>query len=178
VISVDQAAQEITAKEVGTGKQVSIKLTPESRIKQMPSFPGMGGPPPGAGGQSPGASGPPPGAFRGGAPGGAGFNGMPPGGPPPIAQMVEMMPAGTLEDVKPGQTIIVSSTKGEIADHLTAIILLANAEMLVQMASRQAGGAANRSPAGDQQGMPPGGMPAGMDLSGVLGGVGMAGIGP
>jgi len=178
VISVDQAAQEITAKEVGTGKQVSIKLTPESRIKQMPSFPGMGGPPPGASGQSPGASGPPPGAFRGGAPGGAGFNGMPPGGPPPIAQMVEMMPAGTLEDVKPGQTIIVSSTKGEIADHLTAIILLANAEMLVQMASRQAGGAANRSPAGDQQGMPPGGMPAGMDLSGVLGGVGMAGIGP
>ena len=179
VISVDQAAQEITAKETGTGKQLTIKLTPESRIKQMPNLPAMSGPAPGGGGPPPpGASGPPPGAFPGGAPGGAGFSGMPPGGPPPIAQMVEMMPAGTLEDVQPGQTIIVSSTKGEVADRLTAIILLTNAEALVQMASRQAGGAANRSRVGDQQGMPPGGMPAGMDLSGILGGVGLAGIGP
>ncbi len=171
VISVDQAAQEITAKETGTGKQLTIKLTPESRIKQMPNLPAMSGP-------APGGDGPPPGAFRGGAPGAGGFNGMPSGGPPPIAQMVEMMPAGTLEGVQPGQTIIVSSTKGEVADRLTVIILLTNAEALVQMASRQAGGAANRPRAGDQQGMPPGGMPAGMDLSGILGGVGLAGIGP
>lgn len=182
VISIDPAAHEISAKEIGTGKLLSIKLTPESRIKQMPSFPAMSGPPPGAGGSPPGAGGPPAGAFPGGAPPSGGFNAMPPGGPPPIAQMVEMMPAGTLEDIKPGQTIVVSSTKGETADHVTAIILLTNAEMLVQMATRQAGGAAagpaNRPSAGGQQGMPPGGMPSGMDLSGALGGFGLAGIGP
>jgi hypothetical protein len=97
--------------------------------------------------------------------------------------MVEMMPAGTVEDVKPGQTIIISSTKGATSDRVTGIMLLANAEMLVRMASAQAGlgaAAGNRpnSAGALPQGMPPGGMPAGMDLGGMLGGIGLSGIGP
>ncbi len=95
--------------------------------------------------------------------------------------MVEMMPAGTVEDVKPGQTIIVSSTKGASSDLVTGIMLLANAEMLVRMASMQAGSGAGNRPSGAgalPQGMPPGGMPAGMDLGGMLGGIGLSGIGP
>jgi hypothetical protein len=168
VVSVDTAAKEITIKEIGTGKPVVIKLTSDSRIKQMPSFPGMGGAPGGA---------PPPGAFpSGGLPAG-----MPPGGGPTLAQMVDMMPAGTVEDVKPGQTIIVSSTKGATSDRVTGIMLLANAEMLVRMASGQAGAAAGNRPGGAgalPQGMPAGGMPGGMDLGGMLGGIGLSGMGP
>jgi hypothetical protein len=160
VVSVDTAAQEITIKEIGTGKPLVIKLTADSRIKQMPGFPGMGG--------APGAGGPPAGLPPGGGP---------PGGGPTLAQMVEMMPAGTVEDVKPGQTIIVSSTKGASSDRVTGIMLLANAEMLVRMAS--AGAASNRPGGGGApQGMPPGGMPGGMDLGGMLGGIGLPGIGP
>ncbi len=53
VVSVDSAAQEISIKEIGTGKPVVIKLTSDSRIKQMPSLPGLGG--------APGGGGPPPG---------------------------------------------------------------------------------------------------------------------
>lgn len=180
VVSVDAAIPEISVKETGTGKLLTIKLTPDSKIKQMPSFPGAGAPPGGGGAPPPGGfpGSPPRGGFPGGPPPG-GVAGMPPAGAPTIAQMVEMMPAASVEDVKPGQTIVVSSTKGETADHLTAIILLANAEMLVQMASRQPGAATNRpDTAGNQQGMPPGPMGGGMDLGGMLGGVGLSGIGP
>ena len=107
----------------------------------------------------------------------------PPGGGPTLAQMVEMMPAGTLEDVKPGQTVIVSSTKGATSDRVTGIMLLANAEMLVRMATAQAGGgaAAGNRPSGAggvPPGMPTGGMPSGMDLGGMLGGIGLSGMGP
>jgi hypothetical protein len=171
VVSVDTAAQEVTITEIGTGKPVVIKLTSDSRIKLMPSLPGMGG--------APGGGGPPSGGF----PGGGSPPGMPPGGGPTLAQMVEMMPAGTLEDVKPGQTVIVSSTKGATSDHVTGIMLLANAEMLVRMATAQSGGgaAAGNRPSGAgglPQGMPTGGMPSGMDLGGMLGGIGLSGMGP
>jgi hypothetical protein len=168
VVSVDNAAREITVREIGTGKPVVIKLTSDSRIKQMPSFPGLDGVP-----RSGGPGGFPSGGFPTG--------GMPPGGGPTLAQMVEMMPAGTVEDVKPGQTIIVSSTKGATSDRVTGIMLLANAEMLVRMASAQAGAAAGNQPGGagaPPQGMPAGGMPGGMDLGGMLGGMGLSGMGP
>ena len=162
VVSVDTTAKEITIKETGTGKLLVIKLTADSRIKQMPSFPGMGG--------APGAGGPP----AGGPPAG-----IPPGGGPTLAQMVEMMPAGTIEDVKPGQTVVVSSTKGLTSDRVTGIMLLANAEMLVRMASAQSGAgaaAANRQGGAgtSPQGMPPGGM----DMGSMLGGSGLSGMGP
>jgi len=183
VVSVDAVTAAISIKETSTGKLLSIKLTPDSKIKQMPSFPGMAGGPttPGAGGPPrggfPGGP-PPPGGFGGGPPGG--IAGAPPAGAPTIAQMVEMMPTAAVEDVKPGQIVIVSSTKGETADHLTAIVLLANAERLVQMVSRQLGAGQNRPAAdGNQPGFQPGGpMGGGMDLGGMLGGLGLSGMGP
>jgi len=176
VVSVDGAAKEISIQETGTGKPLVIRLTPDSRIKQMPSLPGMGGAAGAGGGPPPAGS--PSGGFGGGAPGVG-----PPGGGPTLAQMVEMMPAGTLEDVKPGQTVIVSSTKGATSDRVTGIMLLANAEMLVRMATAQsgAGAAAGNRPSGAgglPQGMPTGGMPSGMDLGGMLGGIGLSGMGP
>ena len=175
VVSVDTVAKEITIKEMGTGKSLVIKLTSDSRIKQMPSFPGMGGAP-GAGG--PPSGGFPPGGFNGGPPAG-----MPPGGGPTLAQMVEMMPAGKIEDVKPGETIIVSSTKGATSDRVTGIMLLANAEMLVRMASAQSG--AERPPptgrVAREHASPrnaPGWHAGGMDMGGMLGGIGLSGMGP
>ena len=170
VVSVDTAGMEITVKETGTGKPLLIKLTPDSRIKQMPSFGGMGG--------APGGGGPPPGGFNPGPPPG-GSNATPPGAGPTLAQMVEMMPAGTIEDVKPGQTIVVSSTKGATSDRVTGIMLLANAEMLVRMASAQSGaGAAAANQQGGAGTSPQGMSPAGMDMGGMLGGIALSGIGP
>jgi hypothetical protein len=93
-----------------------------------------------------------------------------------IAQMLERMPAGKLEDLKPGDTIVVSSTKGAKADEITAIMFLSNAGMLIQMASMQQGG--GRAGAGG------GGMPGGAGMGGTggggmdLGGMGLGGIIP
>lgn len=194
VVSANADTKEVTIKETGSGKPVIVQLTPDSRIKQMaamPAFPAGGAFP----GRGPGA-GPPGAGFpgRGGAPGGAGFSpppgaapgreGMPPGmpgrgGAPTIAQMVDTMKSGAFDDIKPGETIVVSSTKGAKNDHVTAIMLLTNADMLIRMASMNAGGGQQQNGAGRGQGMPPGGMPGGgMDIGSMLGGFGLSGIGP
>lgn len=137
IVSVDAAANEVSVKEMGTGKPLVIKLTADSQLKKMPSFTGM--------------------PMGGGAP-------RPAGGPPDIGQMLERMPPAQLDELKPGQTIIVSSTKGATSDRLTAIMLLANADMLIQMASRPAAG--GRPSGGANSGMQGGGM------SGMMGGAG------
>jgi hypothetical protein len=189
IVSVDPTAQEVTITEMGSAKTVTIRITPDSRIKAMPNFGGPGGP----GGGAASGRGPGPGAFPAGggfpgppggapgfpgAPGAPGFpgGGTPPGGAPTLAQMVEMMPPSTLADLKPGQTIVVSSTKGASTERLTAITLVANAEMLIRAAQPEGRGAAgqNGAPGG---GFPPGGA-QGMDLGGLLGGFGLPGIGP
>src|SRR5207248_5156062 len=119
ITAVNVEAKEITINDLATQKPVVVKLTEDSQIKKMPDFAGAvgGGPPAGAV------------VMRGGPPGGA------PGGPADLAQMLERMPAAKLEELQPGQSIVVSSTKGATAGQITAIMLVANADMLIRMAS-------------------------------------------
>jgi hypothetical protein len=52
--------------------------------------------------------------------------------------MLERLPVVTLAEVKPGEMIVVSSTKGADPTRLTAVSLLAGAEPLLAMiAARQ-----------------------------------------
>lgn len=188
VVTANPDSKEITLKETGSGKPVVVQLTPDSRIKQMAALPALPGGFPGGGPAAapPGRGAPPAGAPFGAFPPGAANGGMPPGlpgmpggrgGAPTLAQMVDTMQAGTFDDIKPGQTIVVSSTKGAKNDHVTAIMLLTNADTLLRMAQMRAGGQQNGP--GQGQGMPPGGMPGGgMDIGGMLGGFGISGIGP
>ena len=66
-----------------------------------------------------------------------------------MAQMLESMPAATIQELKLGQRIVVSSTKGANTDSLTAIMLVANADILIRMASAQSPGRGG-NPAGAQ----------------------------
>jgi hypothetical protein len=138
VTSVNTQANEITVKELGTGKSLIIRLTADSQLKKMPNFGGMmpGGGPPGfsSGGENRSAGG----SSAAGVPR-AGVGG--PSGPRDLSQMLERMPAATIDELKPGETIVVSSTKGAQDDQITAIMLVANADMLIRMASLQSGGA-------------------------------------
>ena len=99
-------------------------------------------------------------------PGGRGMPGAPGGFD--IGQMVERMPQARIEDLKAGETIVVSSASNAKNDHITAILLLGNAEALVQMAAMSGGGRGGAS--GSMGGM---GMGGGMgDLSSLgLGGI-------
>ena len=119
ITAVNVESKEITVKELGTGKSLTVKLTADSQVKKMPDMPAMTW---AADARAPGAM---PGRGAGG------FD---------LSQMLERMPAAKLEDLKPGETIVVSSTKGARNDQLTAIMLLGNADMLIQMASMTSGG--------------------------------------
>jgi hypothetical protein len=63
----------------------------------------------------------------------------PAGGPANVSQIIEALPIGKFEDIKPGSSIVVSSAKGSDADRLTAILLVANADLLIRMASTPSG---------------------------------------
>ncbi|HXK07782.1 MAG TPA: hypothetical protein VMS37_35640 [Verrucomicrobiae bacterium] len=162
ISAIDAAGRQLNVKELGTNKTLTVKLTADSQVKQMPAMPPMmmGGD--GRAGM-PGGGFPPGG--RGGSPGGFDIN-----------QMIERMPASTLEDLKPGATVVVASTKGAKADQLTAILVLSNADMLIRMAS--AGNGANRGgmAAGGMNGPGMGGMMGGD--AGGLSGLGLGGIIP
>lgn len=152
--AIDLEAKEFKIKELGTNKPLTVKLTADSQLKQMFSMPPM------AAGAGRGSM--PPGAPRGGGPG-AGFD---------INQMLEHIPAVKLEDLKPGTTVVITSTKGAKSDRITAILVLSNADMLIQMASAMKG-ASGGGPGG--AGMNAGGMGGG-DLNGLMG-LGIGGIG-
>ena len=93
--------------------------------------------------------------------------------PPDMSQMLESLPASTLDAIHPGETIVVSATKSTAADHVTAITILANAEMLIRMASMSPGGNGRGAAGG-----PTGGMSSGMSggMSGMPGGLSLEGM--
>ncbi len=91
---------------------------PEGRPVGAPG----GGGPEGAGGGRPGGG---PGGFPGGA------AGMGRGGAPDINAILERMPSLPLTDLKTGDQILVSSTKGAAADQMTAITILTGVEALL-----------------------------------------------
>src|SRR6185295_15908571 len=98
-----------------------------------------------------GAAGPGPGAGGGAGPGSGGGMRMGGGGGMNIQDMLERLPTIALADVKAGDTIIVSSTKGADPSRLTAISLISGADTLLNMLAarqQQAGQAAPNPAAG------------------------------
>lgn len=122
IASVNPAANELTVKE-STGKPLTIRIAPDSQIKRMLDRQGMI-------------------AMMHGSGGGAGRAAADHAPAPPmltLAEMLERLPVVKLEELQPNDIVIVSSTRGAKSDQVTAITLLANAEMLLQVAAMQAG---------------------------------------
>jgi len=161
VIAIDAATGEIKIKDLASSKTMLVRIKPDSQVKKMPNFAGMmGGGPPGMGGPGGMATG---GGRPGGAPsaGGAPGAGGPPsagirpgGGAPDMMAMLDRMPPAKIEDIKVGESIVVSSTVGAKSDEITAITLLGNADMIIAMAQRQgASGMGGLSLGGGDMGM-------------------------
>jgi hypothetical protein len=174
VTAVNAETGEITIKDLETEKPLVIRVTADTQLKRMPAMGAMGNRPSLAGG----GGGFPGGGMGAGRPGGSRAEGMGPGGPgggaPDLTQMLERMPAAKLDDFKVGESVVVSSTRGASKDQITAIMLLGNAERLIQMAtassnSRQ-GGMGGGMMGGGMGGMSGGvgGMMGGLDISGIL----------
>lgn len=159
VSGVDAATGEIKITDTEKKQPLTIVVKQDAVLRRFPSEAGGGGmmmgrPPGGAAGGQAAAGAPQGGAPQGGAqPGGAAQGARGPGGGPGrgggfnIQDMLERLPAIALTDVKPGEMIIVSSTRGADATRLTAISLLSGAEPLLAMiAARQPQQAAGATP--------------------------------
>jgi hypothetical protein len=175
---VNPETKEITVKDLANNKPLVIRIAADSQIKKMPDMGGMmmggmgrgGMAPGGASGGGPPAAAAPAGMMgRGGMPGG-GRGGM------DINAMLERMPLSKVEDLKVGETIVVSSTKGAKSNEVTAIMMLANADSILRMIAAQSGGGRSGIPGAGGMGGGMGGMGGGgMD---ALGGMGLGGIMP
>src|SRR5215831_1865868 len=172
VTSIDVASNVVKINDLTTKKPLTINFKPDSIIRRLPQGMAMmfgGGGPGGPGGGGPGpGGGRPPGAAEGQGqrpegqrPQGAGPGG--PGGPRmggvSMADLLERWPTITLNDLKVGDTILMSSLPGSDPTQFTAIQLVTGAETLLALAaSRQQQGGQGR-----QQG--------GVDLNGSFGGM-------
>jgi hypothetical protein len=141
VVSFDAPNSSVTVKDLASGKPVVVRTNSDSRLHRLPPFLAQmiasfssGGPLPGQ------AQGGAPGGWRGNAapagaqserPPGGGPGGGPRNGPPDFQQMLERAPALTLGELKPGDALIVVSTKGTNPAEVTAITVLAGVEPIL-----------------------------------------------
>ena len=175
VTAIDAATGEVKINDVQTKQPLTIVVKQDAVLRKFPPMGEMGGM---MGRGGPGANGAPAGQNPStGQPGnrpqtGGGAQGVPGGGPgsggPPgaggpgggmrmgggggmnIQDLIERLPIIAIADVKVGDTIIVSSTKGADPARLTAISLISGADTLLTMlAARQpqTGGPAAPNPA-------------------------------
>jgi len=170
VATVDPAANTMKVLDLATKKPLLVHVNADTTLRKMPETfaamiamrvsGGAGGPggPAAAGGagaaqHAQGAQGAPAGGGPGG-PGGSG--GMRGGRGGDMQQMLERMPAIKLEDLKPGDAIIVSSTEGADPGQVTAITLVAGVEPILSAA-----------PAGSQRARMLGSWNLDMDMGGM-----------
>jgi len=186
VTAIDAATNQIKINDLQTKKPLTIIIKPDSVIRRFPEgggmmLAGMGGggaaaqgngaaktgPPPGgqgagaqgagaqaAGNQGPGAQGP---RGAGGPQGGGARGGN-------MADLLERLPIISINDLKVGDTVLMSSLQGSDPTQLTAISLVSGVEPLLAMMSRpQQGGGQQARPAADLNG----------SFGGMFGGVGV-----
>jgi len=154
VTALDAATGEIKVNDLQTKQPLTVVIRQDAVLRKFPAAGEMAmfgrGPGAGPGGPPSGQQGPPNGNRP--QPAGAGGPGPGRGGGINIQEMLERLPTIALADVKVGDTIIVSSTKGADPARLTAISLVSGADTLLNMIAarqqqQQAGGQPAPNPA-------------------------------
>lgn len=156
ITAVDPATGEVKINDMQTKQPLTIVVKQDAVLRKFPAAGEMGGmmmmrpgggagPGGGTAGQGTGPTGPT-GQGQGGSAGGMRAGG---GGGMNIQDMLERLPTIALADVKVGDTIIVSSTKGADPSRVTAISLISGADTLLNMIAarqQQQGGPATPNP--------------------------------
>jgi hypothetical protein len=154
ISAVDPATNTLKVTDLTTKKPLLVHINSDSSMKRLPDWAarmiamrtsGAAGGPPAAGapsqGAPAGAGGPPPPPASQGTPGGQ--PGQGPGGPGggmrggrsgDLQQMLEHVPPLKIDELKPGDAIIVTSTEGVDPGQITAITLLAGVEPILTAA--------------------------------------------
>jgi hypothetical protein len=180
VTAIDAATNQIKINDLQTKKPLTIILKPESVLRRFPQGAGMfaggmggaGGPGAGPATQGPGPGpGPGPGQAQaqqrpqGAGPGAGGPQGGGRAGGRNMADMLESLPIISINDLKVGDMVLMSSLQGSDPTQLTAISLVTGIEPLLTMmtARQQTGGQAAR---------PQGGVDLNGSFGGMFGGAG------
>ncbi len=145
VDSVDPATGEVHITNLQTKKPVVVRTNKDSLLRRLdPVVAGMlarrlrPDPSSAGGAVAPGGPARPEGAAQGGGPGGpGGFRGGPGGGD--LQQILERMPALSLAELKKGDAVIVSSSKGPGDSGVTAFAFVAGVEPFLAAAPRTGG---------------------------------------
>lgn len=162
VTAIDATTGEVKINDMQTKQPLTIVVKQDAVLRKFPSEMGgmmmMGRGPGGAGpGAQAGAGAPSGAAGPGGGPGArAGGGGM------NVQDMLERLPTIAVADVKVGDTIIVSSTKGADPTRLTAITLISGADTLLNMMAARQPQASGQSAPNPASGL--GNIPFGMGL--------------
>jgi hypothetical protein len=122
ITAIDPHTREVTIQEVGTKRPLVVKLAAESKLKMLPDRKTA---------KAPDDS--PRGAVAANHP-------TTRSGAIDLAKTVGSLPAVKMEGLKIGGAVIVSSAKGVQEGRITAILLLANADMFVHLMQLQSDG--------------------------------------
>jgi hypothetical protein len=144
VESVDASSSTLTVHDVLSKKNVTVKITPDSLLRQLPpemaqmmakrlkaaALSAM------SGATNSGASTSDQSARPGGASGSSGGNasGQRPGGAPDLQRLISRAPAVSLADLHKGDAVVILSTEGTGSGAGTAITLVSGVEPILQAA--------------------------------------------
>lgn len=129
VDAIDAAGRLVAVTDLTARKKISVRLTPDSTIRKLAPFAarllaGSSAGPLARGRPSEGLN---PRSADGGGPASAA-----PQNPRNLQALLENMPAIALADLKPGDAVIIASTRGKDPSLLTAITILAGVEPLLE----------------------------------------------
>jgi len=120
ITAIDAAMRIITVTDLATKKPLTIRVTADTQLKEMPDFRAL---------------------FK---------NGSTHRGPPPAAQavsdpqkldvakLIEMLPLTKFESLKTGGAVMVTATRGSKADEVTATRIISNVNFLIETAEASA----------------------------------------
>ncbi|HLJ43750.1 MAG TPA: hypothetical protein VKT12_05975, partial [Candidatus Binataceae bacterium] len=112
ITAVDREAGEVHIRDLAANAPVTIRLTNESRVKRAPDMREMFG---------------------------HATKAPPASAPAGMAEMLEGLPACRIDDLKVGSTLVVTATRSARAGAVTAVMLIANIDSLIQMAQAETG---------------------------------------
>jgi hypothetical protein len=124
--SIDTQEARLQIEDTQTQQLLTIKISPQSQFKMLPDMKTMFAQMMKSGSSS--------------------HDAPPPEANVDVAKIIAGLPAGKLEDLKPGSTVIVTSTTGSRPDVFTAILLIGNADGMIQFVRSTSGKGDKMSP--------------------------------
>ncbi|HYL75930.1 MAG TPA: DUF5666 domain-containing protein [Bryobacteraceae bacterium] len=116
ITAVDTEARTITIADLATKKPLTIRVTADTQLKEMPDFRGM---------------------FKNGKPEGHAAQAVSDPQKLDVVKLIEMLPLTKFESLRVGGAVMVTSTRGSSSDQVTATRIISNVNFLIETAAAE-----------------------------------------